>query len=149
MEKQPISAQQRAERSAAVMWENDNAGRWFGMVLEQVGPGTARVSMRVQPHHTNGHDTCHGGVTFALADAAFALACNSYNRVAVAQHNSITYLAPAYAGDVLTARAIERSTAGRSGLYDIRITRDDGSIIAEFRGGSRLIRGQHFDEEET
>jgi len=144
-----ISEQERAERSKDVMWAADEASRWFGMMCERVGPGEAVVTMRLEAHHCNGHKTCHGGVSYALGDSAFALACNSYNQVAVAQHNSVTYIAPAFAGDVLTAHAVERSRSGRSGLYDVRITNQNGDLIAEFRGGSRVIRGQHFEESET
>ncbi len=144
-----ISAQERAERSRDAMWAADEASRWLGMSCEQVGPGEAVVSMRLEAHHCNGHKTCHGGVSYALADSAFALACNSYNQVAVAQHNSMTYIAPAFADDVLTAHAVERSRSGRSGIYDVRITNQKGELIAEFRGGSRIIRGQHFEESDT
>ncbi len=143
-----ISAQERAERVRDVMWGADEASRWFGMVCEHIGPGQATVSMRLGAQHCNGHGTCHGGVSYALADSAFALACNAYNQVAVAQHNSITYLAPAFKDDVLTATAVERARAGRSGVYDVKVTNQNGALIAEFRGGSRVIRGQHFEEDE-
>ena len=142
-----ISAQTRAERSRDAMWGQDEASRWFGFVCTHVAPGEARVTLLVQAHHCNGHATCHGGVSFALADSAFALACNSYNQIAVAQQNSITYTAPAFAGDTLTASAKEISRTGRSGIYDVRVTNQKGAVIAEFRGGSRVIRGQHFDED--
>jgi len=144
-----ISAQERAERSRDAMWGGDEASRRLGMTCERIAPGEAVVSMALEAHHCNGHKTCHGGISYALADSAFALACNSYNQVAVAQHNSMTYIAPAFAGDVLTAHATERSRFGRSGLYDVRITNQNGDLIAEFRGGSRVIRGQHFEESET
>ncbi len=141
-----ISAQERAERARDVMWQADEASRWLGMTCERIAPGEAMVSMKLEVQHCNGHKTCHGGISYALADSAFALACNSYNQVAVAQHNSMTYSAPAYAGDMLTAHAVERARTGRSGIYDVRITNQNGDLIAEFRGGSRVIRGQHFEE---
>ena len=143
-----ISAQERAERACDAMWGADEASRALGMTCERVAPGEAVVSMPVEPRHCNGHKTCHGGMSYALADSAFALACNSHNQVAVAQHNSMTYIAPAFAGDVLTAHAVERSRSGRSGIYDVRITNQNDALIAEFRGGSRVIRGQHFEETE-
>ncbi len=142
-----ISAQERAERSRDAMWGADDASRWLGMICARIAPGEAVVTMRLEAHHCNGHKTCHGGISYALADSAFALACNSYNRVAVAQHNSMTYIAPAFEGDVLTAHAVERARFGRSGLYDVAITNQNGALIAEFRGGSRVIRGQHFEED--
>lgn len=142
-----ISGQERAERSRDAMWNTDKASRWLGMECTRIAPGEAEITMKVEPHHCNGHETCHGGVSYALADTAFAFACNSYNKIAVAQHNSITYIAPGYEGDLLTAHAIERSKSGRSGIYDVSITNQMGVLIAEFRGGSRIIHGQHFDEE--
>jgi acyl-CoA thioesterase len=92
---------------------------------------------------------CHGGVTYALADSAFAFACNSRNQRTVAQQNSMTYVAAAWEGDILTARAGEVSASGRSGIYDVKVTRQDGSVVAEFRGLCRAIKGQLFDEEGT
>jgi acyl-CoA thioesterase len=144
-----ISAQERAERSRDAMWGGDEASHWLGMTCERIAPGEAVVTMRLEAQHCNGHKTCHGGISYALGDSAFALACNSYNQIAVAQHNSMTYIAPAFAGDVLTAHAVERARFGRSGIYDVRITNQHGELIAEFRGGSRVIRGQHFEESET
>lgn len=141
-----ISGQERAERVRDVMWQGDEASRWLGMTCTHIAPGAATVSMALEAHHCNGHKTCHGGISYALADSAFALACNSYNQIAVAQHNSMTYVAPAFVGDVLTAHAVEQARFGRSGIYDIRITNQNGDLIAEFRGGSRVIRGQHFEE---
>lgn len=142
-----ISAQDRAERSARAMWASDDASKWVGMRLEQVTPGAAVTVLRVEKHHTNGHDICHGGVIFTLADSAFAFACNSYNKLAVAQHNTISFIAPGMLGDVLTATAREVSLRGRSGIYDVQVARGDGTVIAEMRGCSRVIAGQHFEEE--
>jgi acyl-CoA thioesterase len=128
------------------MWSNDNASVWLGMELVNVDEGHAVLSMTVQKHHANGHGICHGGITFALADSAFAFACNSRNQCTVAQHNVISYTAPAKIGERLTATAREVSLAGRSGIYDVTVTNPDGQIVAEFRGFSRAIKGQHFDE---
>jgi acyl-CoA thioesterase len=89
---------------------------------------------------------CHGGVTFTLADSAFAFACNSRNQATVAQHNSITYITPANLGDTLIATAREVSLVGKSGIYDVTVSNQDGSVIAEFRGSSRSIRGDLFEE---
>ena len=137
---------ERAQRAAEVMWASDDASKWVGMGLQEVAPGRAVMSLKVAQHHTNGHDICHGGVIFSLADSAFAFACNSYNRLAVAQHNTISFVAPARLGDVLTATAREISLRGRSGIYDVRVTSQTGEIIAEMRGCSRVIPGQHFPE---
>jgi len=142
-----MKPKERAERSAAAMWENDRASAWVGMQLDAVDEGMATMSLTVQAHHCNGHSICHGGVTFLLADSTFAFACNSRNQSTVAQHNVISYLAPGMLGDRLTATAHEVSLTGRSGIYDVKVENQDGKMIAEFRGMSRAISGQLFDED--
>ena len=142
-----LSPEEIARRSAEAMWARDDATKWLGATLESVGPGTAVTSMVVEKHHTNGHDICHGGYIFTLADSAFAFACNSYNQRAVAQQAAITYIAPAHLGDRLTAQAREVSRKGRGGIYDIRVTNQTGDHIAEFRGHSRTIKGTHLPED--
>lgn len=141
-----ITPKERAEKSAEAMWSNDRASLWFGMKIDEVDEGFASLSLKIEPHHTNGHGICHGGVTYALADSAFAFACNSRNQSSVAQHNSMTYVAPAKLGDQLTARAREVSLTGRNGIYDVEVTNQVGDMIAAFRGCSRSIRGSLFEE---
>jgi acyl-CoA thioesterase len=141
-----LSAEEIARRSADAMWARDDASKWLGASLDAVGPGTATMSMTVEKHHTNGHDICHGGFIFTLADSAFAFACNSYNQLVVAQHNVITFVAPGHLGDRLTAQAREVARFGRSGIYDVRVTDQSGKLIAEFRGASRTVEGRHFDD---
>ena len=141
-----LSAEEIAQRSAQAMWARDDASKWLGMSLDAVGPGTATASFTVEKHHTNGHDICHGGYIFTLADSAFAFACNSYNQLAVAQHNTISFLRPGKLGERLTAVAREVTRAGRSGLYDVTVSNAAGKVIAEFRGASRVIDGRHFEE---
>lgn len=141
-----MTPKERAEKSAAAMWAGDEASKWFGMQIDAVDEGRAVLSMTVGPEHCNGHGTCHGGVSFALADSAFAFACNSRNKSTVGQHTFMSYLAPGRAGDRLTATAEEVSLAGRSGIYDVKVTNQDGVVIAEFRGVSRTVNGQHFEE---
>lgn len=144
-----MTPQDRAQRAAAAMWAEDAASPWFGMTLGGVDEGRSEMGLTVQDHHANGHGICHGGVIFALADSAFAFACNSRNQRAVAQHNMISYVAPARIGDVLTATAIEVSLTGRSGIYDVRVCNQDGVCIAEMRGLSRAVKGRLFEEPET
>ncbi|WP_041376046.1 hydroxyphenylacetyl-CoA thioesterase PaaI [Polymorphum gilvum] len=139
-----MSPQELAEASARAMWADDTATQELGISLDRIGPGTATLSMTVTPAMTNGHKTGHGGFIFALADSAFAFACNSYNQRTVAQHCSITYLAPARAGDRLTAIATETARGGRSGLYDVRVINQNGDHVAEFRGHSRTVKGTHL-----
>ena len=141
-----MTPQDRAEQSAAAMWASDAASKWLGMSLDAVGPGTATMSFTVMDHHLNGHRICHGGYIFTLADSTFAFACNSYNQVTVAQENSINYLTPGQPGERLTATAVEAARSGRSGVYDITVTGEDGRKIALFRGLSRTIKGQIFEE---
>jgi len=141
-----LSDQERAEKCAAVMWERDDASQATGMTLQIINPGQAEFILKIEACHTNGHNTCHGGVIFTLADTAFAFACNTYNQSTVAQHNTITYTNPAMIGDLLTATAVEVERSGRSGIYDVRVSNQDNTTIALFRGACRTIKGQLFDE---
>ena len=102
--------------------------------------------MIVQDHHCNGHGICHGGIIFLLADSAFAFACNSRNQATVAQHNTISYIAPGQLCDTLTAHAHEVSLSRRNGIYDVTVINLDNKKIAEFRGMSRAIKGNLFQE---
>lgn len=142
-----MTPKERAQKSAQAMWANDHAAAWAGMQIVEVDEGRAALSLKIEKHHCNGHGICHGGVTFMLADTAFAYACNSRNQSTVAQHNLISFLAPGRLGDTLTATAQEISLTGRSGIYDVKVTTQDGQVMAEFRGISRAIKGQLFDEE--
>lgn len=134
-----------ARRSADAMWAEDNASRGLGMTIEAVGPGSAALSMIVRPEMVNGHGLCHGGFIFTLADSAFAFACNSRGQRHVAQHCQVTFVAPGRLGMRLTAVAQERQRAERSGIYDITVRDEAGSVIAEFRGHSRAIQGSLVD----
>jgi acyl-CoA thioesterase len=142
-----MTPQDRARRCADLMWAGDNASRALGMRITAVGPGTATMEMTVRADMVNGHGIGHGGLTFALADSAFAFACNSYNRRTVAQACEIRFLAPTRLGDLLTATAVEREREGRDGVYDI-VVHDAGTVVAEFIGRSKEVRGTFFDEEE-
>ncbi len=141
-----LSPQALAEACAGVMWDDDNATRHLGMELVSIAPGEAVIAMDITDAMTNGHGICHGGYMFTLADSAFAFACNSHNQRSVAQHCSVSFIAPAFRGDRLTASAQEVSRRGRSGIYDVRITNQEGEIVAEFRGHSRTIKGAHLPE---
>ena len=142
-----MTPKERAERAAAAMWAGDAASKWAGMEITHIDEGTATLEMTVAAHHCNGHGICHGGVIFMLADSAFAFACNSRNQSTVAQHNLISFVAPGRQGDRLRAVAREVSLTGRSGIYDVTVTRQDGRVVAEFRGMSRAIPGRLFEEE--
>jgi acyl-CoA thioesterase len=121
------------------MLDDDLASRSLGMTLVDAGVGFAEVRMTITETMVNGHDLAHGGFVFLLADTAFACACNSHGPVTVAAGADITFVASARLGDVLVARAVERVSYGRSGIYDVTVTRGD-QVIAEFRGRSRTLR---------
>lgn len=140
-----MTPEERARAAARALWTNDRASKSLGMEILEVEPGFSIVAMNATIEMTNGIGTIHGGFIFALADSAFAVACNSYNERTVAAHCSITYLAPGVTGKRLLASAREISRAGRSGLYDIEISQE-GTIIAQFRGHSRSIGGTLFSE---
>ncbi|MBV8495243.1 MAG: hydroxyphenylacetyl-CoA thioesterase PaaI [Gammaproteobacteria bacterium] len=135
-------AQRRAERAAAALFAGDRASQALGMRITGVGPGWARVVMTVRPDMVNGHAICHGGIVFALADSAFAFACNSYNDSTVAAAAAIDFLAAAREGDELTAEASELWRSKRSGIYEITVSNQRGERIALFRGRSARIEGQ-------
>ena len=127
------------------MWAEDRASQALDMQIVEVGPGRATLRMTVRADMVNGHDIGHGGLTFTLADSAFAFACNSHNRRTVAAGAEVRFRAPTRLGDVLTATAVERSRAGRDGVYDVSVTRED-LVVAEFTGRSREIGGTFFDD---
>lgn len=113
----------------------------MGIEILVCEPGRAVLRMPVQPLHLNGHQICHGGFIFTLADSTFAFACNSYNKAAVAAGCSIEFLKPAKLGDVLTCEGVEQTLSGRHGIYDMRVTNQHGDTIALFRGKSAQIQG--------
>jgi len=141
-----MTPQDLALASTQAMWDSDTATQYLDMTLSGVKPGGATMAMTVRPEMTNGHKTCHGGFIFTLADSAFAFACNTYNQRTVAQMASVSFLAPAFVGDTLTATATELFKQGRSGIYDVQVTNQNGDKIAEFRGHSRTVKGTHVPE---
>ncbi|MFJ8545779.1 hydroxyphenylacetyl-CoA thioesterase PaaI [Streptomyces sp. NPDC093586] len=126
------------------MFAADEASRRLGIELLEHGEGRAVLRMTVTPAMVNGHRIAHGGYLFLLADTAFACACNSHGAVTVAAGADIVFVAPAREGDVLVARAEERTRYGRSGVYDVSVRRGE-EVIAEFRGRSRSVRGSTKD----
>ena len=139
-----MTPEEVARRSADAMWAEDRASQSLGMAVREVGPGRAVLTMTVGHDMVNGHAIGHGGLTFSLADSAFAFACNSYNRSTVAAACEIRFLAPSRLGDVLVAEAVERERAGRDGVYDVTVRCGD-TVVAEMVGHSKEIRGHLFD----
>lgn len=134
-----------ARQIAEHMVASEGTGGAWGIVIEDAGVGHARLRMTIRTDMTNGHGTAHGGMIFALADTAFAYACNSRNETSVAASASIIYLSPAHAGDILIAEASEEATAGRSGAYSVAVRTNDGRAIAQFHGQSRVVGGAIID----
>ena len=138
-----------ARACAQAMWQEDDASRGLGMELVEVTSGRATLAMTIKPHMVNGQRIAHGGFIFTLADSAFAFACNSHNERVVAAQGNITFIRPGKLGDRLVATAREVSRGGRSGIYDVSVTTDNGTVIAEFRGHSRVISGTWLPETDT
>jgi acyl-CoA thioesterase len=136
-----MDANARADKIARAMLAVEGTGPAWGIVIEEAREGYARVRMGLTAQMLNGHGTAHGGMLFALADSAFAYACNSRNLRTVAAQASIVFLEPAREGDVLIAEARERALVGRSGVYDVSVRTADGRPIAEFTGFSRSVGG--------
>ena len=131
-----------AQQVGETMYANDRATReTVGMDLVSCEPGRARMRMVVQGKHLNGHQTCHGGFIFTLADSTFAFACNSHNHNAVAAACSIEFLKPAQLGDVLSTEGVEQVLSGRHGIYDVKVSNQRGETVALFRGKSAQIPG--------
>jgi acyl-CoA thioesterase len=130
-----------ARATAQTIYEADACARALGIEVLEVRAGFARLSMAVRPEFLNGHQICHGGLIFTLADTAFAYACNSYNVNTVAAGCSIEFLRPVQPDETLTAVAVEQILSGRNGVYDIAVTNHAGETVALFRGKSAQIRG--------
>jgi acyl-CoA thioesterase len=137
-----LTPQQVADAVREGMYAKDRATRALGMAIVEVAPGTATLRMSVREDMLNGHDICHGGFITTLADSAFAFACNSYNELTVASGFGVDLVAPARLGDVLTARCVEVSKAGRTGVYDADVTNQRGERVAVFRGRSYTMKGK-------
>ncbi len=137
----PTDPSALASATASAMWARDRTAQALGMRIVAIDAGRATLAMTVRSDMVNGHHMCHGGMIFTLADTAFAYACNSYNLNTVASAAQIDFLAPAREGEVLEAEAIERSAAGRTGVYDVSVRAGDGRLVALFRGKSARISG--------
>lgn len=137
-----MTPQQLAQACTEVLHQQDYAAQMMGIAIIETTPGKAILQMTVRKDMSNGHGICHGGMIFTLCDTAFAHACNNTNKNTVASGCTIDYLAPGHLGDVLIASAQERSRSGRTGVYDVEVTRPDGTLVAVFRGKSYQIKGQ-------
>ena len=135
-----------AHKVGQTMFQVDVASKdTMGMALLVCEPGRAVMRMEVKAMHLNGHQICHGGFIFTLADSTFAFACNSHNKNAVAAGCSIEFLRPGRLGDVLTCEGLEQTLSGRHGIYDMKVTNQNGEVVALFRGKSAQIAGTVFE----
>ena len=130
-----------AELAGQTMFARDPASQALGMLLAEIRPGYARMTMAVRQDMLNGHQTCHGGYIFMLADSAFAFACNSHNHNTVGAGCTIDYLAPGRLGDLLTSEAVEQALSGKTGVYDVKVSNQDGRTVALLRGKSHRVGG--------
>lgn len=136
-----MDANELATKVAHAMLAAEGTGPAWGISIEEVRAGYARVSMVVRPDMLNGHGTIHGGMVFALADTAFAYVCNGSNQKTVAAQASVVFLGSAEAGETLVAEAEEAATAGRSGVTRVSVRTSEGRPVAEFTGYSRTVGG--------
>ncbi|MDB5691848.1 MAG: paaD [Alphaproteobacteria bacterium] len=143
-----MGANETADKIARFMLAAEGTGPAWGVEIEEAREGYARIRMTVRANMLNGHGTSHGGMIFALADSAFAYACNGRNLRTVAAQASIVFLDAAREGEMLVAEAREQALAGRSGVYNVSVTAADGRPVAEFQGFSRSIGGPVIGESE-
>lgn len=123
------------------LFAQDEVAGELGITASTTTPGQAIATMAADDRMINGYGVVHGGYIFLLADAAFALACVTPRGPTVSRHAEITFVAPARAGDTLRAVAVERTTYGRSGIYDVTVSGPDGTVYAEMRGHSQVVSG--------
>ena len=135
-----MNALGKARERADAMYANDAASKALGIGIEVVAAGSVVATMRVRDDMVNGLGVCHGGLVFALADTAFAFACNAYDETCVAAAANIDFLRPVKTGEVLRAEAREDGRDGRSGFYTVEVFNGDGALMALFRGRSKAIQ---------
>ena len=143
-----MSANDSARKIADAMLAAEGTGPAWGVEIEEAREGYARIRMKLRPDMLNGHGIAHGGMIFALADTAFAYACNGRNVRTVAAQASIVFLDAAREGEVLVAECSEAALAGRAGVYNASVRTQDGRAIAEFQGYSRSLGGPVIGENE-
>ena len=135
-----------ARRSVLQFLADDRVAQTLGITVSHVAPGAVTAHLTVTPEMVNGHGSAHGSILFAIADMAFAMACNSHGHVAIGRSCAIEYLAPAFPGDALSAHAVERAREGRTGIYDVAVRRDsDKALVAELRAVSRVLPARPQD----
>lgn len=137
-----IAAQQIAERTREVLWRDDFASQALGMEFLELRPGYAKLAIVVRRDMLNGFGLCHGGLLTTFGDTAMAFASNSHNEMALATHLAIDFVAPARLDDRLIAEAREVARTKRTGVYDMTVTNQQGSLVAMLRGRVQRIPGK-------
>ena len=140
-----MNADEVADKVARAMLAAEGTGPAWGIEIEEAREGYSRIRMTVRADMLNGHRRAHGGMIYALADTAFAYACNSRNLATVGAQATMVFLDAAGEGDVLVAEAQEAALVGRSGVYNVSVRTDSGRAIAEFQGFSRSIGGEFVE----
>ncbi len=130
----PSAADQLANRVVTHMMNEDRFSQWLGIEVLEVREGYSRIALTIRPEMVNGFGIVHGGVSFSLADSAFAFACNNRNQLSMALDTSINFTSPVHVGDRLTAEALELHNGKSTGLYQIRIQNQDEKLVAQFKG---------------
>ncbi len=141
-----LSQQDIAERGVKTMLASDQCSHSLGIELQEIRQGYAKMTMTIRQDMVNGHNICHGGMLFTLADSTFACCCNGHNRVTVASACKIDFLRPAVLGDQLTAIGTERKRGKQTGLCDVEIYNSHNQLVALFRGNSHILDQSIFKE---
>ena len=144
-----VDADALARRVAFAMLASEGTGKAWGIRIEEARKGYSRIRMRITPEMLNGHGKAHGGMIYALADTAFAYACNSRNLRTVGAQATMVFLDGAEEGETLVAEAQEQALVGRSGVYNVSVRTDAGRSVAEFQGFSRSIGGPYIETGEA
>ncbi|MFK7810412.1 MAG: hotdog fold thioesterase [Saprospiraceae bacterium] len=116
------------------MYDKDAFSKWLGIKIIDLDRGSALLEMIIRPEMTNGFDIAHGGITYALADSAFAFASNSTGRKSVSIETSISHTQALKVGDVIQAVAKQESETNKLGIYSVKVTKFDGTTVALFKG---------------
>lgn len=123
-----------ATRVVDQMYNNDAFSQWLGIKRVKEAPGYSKLEMKVRGEMLNGFQIAHGGICYSLADSALAFASNSHGIKAVSIETSISHTHPVKVGDVITAEAKELELKNKIGIYEVKVTNQDGETVALFKG---------------
>ena len=129
-----------------LMYDNDPFSQWLGITFIEVKDGYCKIRMKVRREMLNGFKICHGGVTFAFADSAFAFASNTFNKMAVSIETSISHIKPVFENDVIIAEAILKAQTNKTAIYEVNIKNQNEEAVALFKG-TVFIKDKKWIEE--